>query len=345
MKHKVGIVGTGFGLSFHLPAFQNHPKFEVIGLCGKNVDKTQTLSNDLNIQSFENWETMVEDPSIDIISIATPPKIHFDIAKAALENKKHILLEKPTTSNSDQAQVLYNLSQSNKLIGMMAHEWRYYYPNQILHKMLNEDNLIGKIEEIRLQDLLPYAFNDRYSWEYDSEQDGGWVGIAGSHIVDLTRFLTNSEFDNVVGHTHIRQKYRKAANGASHEVTAEDAFSAIFSLANGAQGVIDHLPTLSPAPSSRLIVSATKGTIYTEGSNILIPEKIFHAENGLKFTEINLNSNPHDMSDLGIGGVMHQLFQILLDEFDSAIINKSEPSLSLFDGWKNQVVLDKIRGL
>jgi predicted dehydrogenase len=343
MSYKVGIIGTSFGASYHLPAYQNHPKFDVIGISGKNYIKTTKIAQEHKIKAYDSWAFLVEDKEIDIVSIATPPKLHFEIAKAALNNNKHILLEKPTTSNSDQAKVLYELTRSNRLIGMMAHEWRYYYPNQILFKMLNDDKLIGDLEELRIQDLLSYAYNDNYSWEYDKLQDGGWVGIAGSHIVDLVRFLTKLEFKEIYGHTHIRQKFLKDIEGNDRKVTAEDAFSSIFRLTNGAHGIIDHLPTLKPAPASRMILSGSKGTIYTEGANILISERIYYSENEGKFTAVNLDNNPHNIGDLGIGGVMHKLFQILLDEFSNSIETTTDPSLSIYDGWRNQEILDKIK--
>jgi predicted dehydrogenase len=100
---KVGIIGTNFGRSFHLPAFQNHPKFELVGISGNNKDKTKQIAQKNSIVGYNNWEDLVKDSSIDLVSVATPPYLHFEMAKTVLESGKHILLEKPTCSNSTQA--------------------------------------------------------------------------------------------------------------------------------------------------------------------------------------------------------------------------------------------------
>jgi predicted dehydrogenase len=41
---KVAIVGTGFGVGVHLPAFKSHPQFEVVALCGRNMDRTRAIA-------------------------------------------------------------------------------------------------------------------------------------------------------------------------------------------------------------------------------------------------------------------------------------------------------------
>ncbi|MHA2029608.1 MAG: Gfo/Idh/MocA family protein [Candidatus Kariarchaeaceae archaeon] len=343
MAIKVGIIGTNFGRSFHLPAFQNHPKFELVGISGNNKDKTKQIAQKNSIVGYNNWEDLVKDSSIDLVSVATPPYLHFEMAKTVLESGKHILLEKPTCSNSTQARELVKIASENHLTGMLAHEWRYYELNQQINQLLHSRDLVGKIHEMRVQDLLSYAYNDTYSWEYDKTMDGGWVGIAGSHIVDLIRYLTNGEFREITGHTHIRYQERKDKDGISHSVTAEDAFSSIFNLDNGIEGIIDHLPTLKPAPSSRMIISGEKGTIYTEGSNILIPEIINFAPFDGEFSTIHTQNNDHDISRFGIEKVMHLLFQQLLTDLSWSINMKEDKSPSLVDGWKNQQVLDAIR--
>ena len=62
-----------------------------------------------------NWMDVVTDPEIDLIDIATPNCMHYEMAKAALEHGKHVLCEKPFTINAEQAKELYVLAEKQLL--------------------------------------------------------------------------------------------------------------------------------------------------------------------------------------------------------------------------------------
>jgi predicted dehydrogenase len=81
---------------------------------------------------------------IDAIAVVTPVWSHFEIAKAALENGKHVFVEKPFTSNTDQAEDLINLAARKNLTIMVDHTFLFTGAVRKIRKLLEEGTL-GKI--------------------------------------------------------------------------------------------------------------------------------------------------------------------------------------------------------
>jgi predicted dehydrogenase len=72
----------------------------------------------------EAWD-VISSPNIDAIAVVTPVWTHYELAKAALENGKHVFVEKPFTSNTAQAEELINLAQQKNLTIMVDHTFLF----------------------------------------------------------------------------------------------------------------------------------------------------------------------------------------------------------------------------
>ncbi|MFQ5981109.1 MAG: Gfo/Idh/MocA family protein, partial [Candidatus Heimdallarchaeota archaeon] len=336
MTINAGIIGTGFGRLVHLPGLQYHSKFEVKIIAGRNLEKTKKIGTEANIDWTTNWEEVVNREDIELIAVVTPPYHHFQMANLALKKKKHLLLEKPTTTNALQAKKLVTLAQDRGLMGMMSHALRFLPNNRLLSKAVGEGK-IGNIKEVHYYDLLPYAGpKDIFSWEYDTAFDGGWLGIAGSHLVDMIRATTGLEIVEVQGQLSTKIKTRKDRQGKTRTVSADDGFAALFQLENGAPGVLDHSPTLVPAPPARVIIAGDEGTLLAEGKNALIPETVNYATLGDEFQEMKPDKTDalepsEKFSDWRIPS-----FLKLLDQLYDSIEHKTMNSPNLVDGWRNQ---------
>lgn len=100
MTYRVGIIGTGFGTKVHYPAFRAHKKFNVVSIAGFNSEKTMKIATNLSIKGYSDWEELIRNDGLDLIAITTPPYLHYQMAKYALEMGKDLLLEKTTTSTA-----------------------------------------------------------------------------------------------------------------------------------------------------------------------------------------------------------------------------------------------------
>ena len=77
------------------------------------------------IQHVSDAHGILRSPEIDAVAVITPVWTHYELAKVALENGKHVFIEKPFTSNSAQAEELIELAARKKLTIMVDHTFLF----------------------------------------------------------------------------------------------------------------------------------------------------------------------------------------------------------------------------
>ena len=94
-KLRIAISGLGFGKKVHLEALKESNYLTPVAIYHYDKKQKSILEKETGLEFFHNWEELVKSQKIDGIIIATPPELRFKLAKSALENNKHLLLEKP----------------------------------------------------------------------------------------------------------------------------------------------------------------------------------------------------------------------------------------------------------
>ena len=113
-KIGVALIGTGFGQKVHLPALRANPNIEVVAVYHRDRTTAETIAQTHNIPHFYTTiQDTINHPEVQAIVITTPPFLHYDMAKAALNAGKHILLEKPTTLNAAEDRKSTRLNSSH----------------------------------------------------------------------------------------------------------------------------------------------------------------------------------------------------------------------------------------
>jgi predicted dehydrogenase len=98
----IGIIGSGMIADFHAKAIQSLPNARLIGICGRNQDKTIMLAQKYACRSFESTGDMLKNGEIDIVTIATPSGAHMEPAIDAARHGKHVICEKPMEISLDR---------------------------------------------------------------------------------------------------------------------------------------------------------------------------------------------------------------------------------------------------
>jgi predicted dehydrogenase len=94
-KLRVGIIGLGIGEK-QIPAFNGHPACQVTALCDfSNKKLSASKKHCPHAKQTQNADDILEDPGIDVVSIASYDNYHFEQVITALQNKKHVFVEKP----------------------------------------------------------------------------------------------------------------------------------------------------------------------------------------------------------------------------------------------------------
>ena len=199
-KLNVGLIGAGFMGKAHSLAYVAMPMFfwpaPAIPVRKTIVDVSDSIAAEAAQRfgfekSTSNWRSVVEDPEIDIIDIATPNHLHAEIAIAAAEAGKHIISEKPLARSGDEAKTMYDAVKNAGIVHMVAFNYRRT-PAVALAKKYIDEGAIGDILNFRGTYLQDWSADPDgpLSWRFQKSIAGsGSLGDIGTHVVDMARFL------------------------------------------------------------------------------------------------------------------------------------------------------------
>lgn len=113
---KVGIIGYGYWGPNVVRNFKAVEGVKVTNICDKAKVNVKVVCEDCPHTTLSNDPTAtIKDPDIDIVAIVTPVSTHYELAKMALENGKHVFVEKPFTYTRGEAEELINLAEKKNL--------------------------------------------------------------------------------------------------------------------------------------------------------------------------------------------------------------------------------------
>jgi predicted dehydrogenase len=199
-KLNVGLIGAGFMGKAHSLAYVAMPMFfwpaPAIPVRKTIVDVSDSIAAEAAQRfgfekSTSDWRSVVEDPEIDIIDIATPNHLHAEIAIAAAAAGKHIISEKPLARNGDEAKTMYDAVKNAGIVHMVAFNYRRT-PAVALAKKYIVEGAIGDILNFRGTYLQDWSADPDgpLSWRFQKSIAGsGSLGDIGTHVVDMARFL------------------------------------------------------------------------------------------------------------------------------------------------------------
>src|SRR5262249_5160374 len=123
---KIAAVGYGYWGPNIVRNVMETPGLELWGLCELNAERTAKFSARYpGVRTSTSFEEVLADPSVDAVSIATPPATHYPLVKQALEAGKHALVEKPLATNSADAERLVEMARDSGLVLMPGHTFLY----------------------------------------------------------------------------------------------------------------------------------------------------------------------------------------------------------------------------
>ena len=199
-KLNVGLIGAGFMGKAHSLAYVAMPMFfwpaPAIPVRKTIVDVSDAIAAEAAQRfgfekSTSDWRSVVEDPEIDIIDIATPNHLHAEIANAAAAAGKHIISEKPLARNGEEAKTMYDAVKNAGIVHMVAFNYRRT-PAVALAKKYIDEGAIGDILNFRGTYLQDWSADPDgpLSWRFQKSIAGsGSLGDIGTHVVDMARFL------------------------------------------------------------------------------------------------------------------------------------------------------------
>jgi predicted dehydrogenase len=125
-KITVGVVGCGYWGPNLLRNFAENETAELRWMCDLDPKRLNAMGRRYPAtQTTIDYKSLLDDPRLDAVAIATPVWTHFDFARDALEAGKHVLVEKPLTASVAEAEQLIELAERNSLTLMVDHTFVY----------------------------------------------------------------------------------------------------------------------------------------------------------------------------------------------------------------------------
>lgn len=169
------------GLVFHAPFIEAHPDFNLYGV----LERSKNLAEETYpaIKTFRTLEELLADEKVDLIVVNTPNITHFEFTKQAILAGKHVVVEKPFTVTSEEAEVLMALAKEHQVLLSVFHNRRWDSDFLTVKKVL-EQEVLGDIVEAEFHyDRFEPALSYKVHKETPTEGVGSLYDL-GSHIID-----------------------------------------------------------------------------------------------------------------------------------------------------------------
>ena len=243
MAVRVALIGCGkITERLALPQLTRCPGAEVAALVDLDRRAAERLAAQFGLAScpiWTDWKAMLREADVDGVAINVPNVLHAEVAIAALQAGKHVLVEKPIALTLAEADAMIEAAGSRKRILMVEQTQRFDPAHEVAQELLRGGSL-GAVTQLRgrIGHAGPeYWAGSPASWLIDPKQSGGGALIdVGIHIVDLLRWLSGKSVRRICCQAKTLEK----------RMSVEDNASALLEFADGALGSFEVSWTARP---------------------------------------------------------------------------------------------------
>ncbi|HUH33466.1 MAG TPA: Gfo/Idh/MocA family oxidoreductase [Daejeonella sp.] len=211
-----GLMAYGMsGKVFHAPFLETHPGFQLQAVLERN---NKLAAKDYpQIKSYNTAEEIINDTAIELLVINTPNNTHFDLARKALLAGKHVLIEKPAATSSEEARELFELGRTQGK-NVMIYQNRRFSSDFLATKQVIESGELGQLIEVHLRfDRYREAIGPK-TFKETPVPGSGILYDLGAHLIDqaislfgnprhfhktLGKYRPGSQVDDF-GHLHLQ---------------------------------------------------------------------------------------------------------------------------------------------
>ncbi|KAE8155313.1 NAD(P)-binding protein [Aspergillus avenaceus] len=212
---------------------KSHPDVVIAAVAARDRTRAEAYAKKHDIPIVHStYEELLQDPCIDAIYIALPNNLHYEWSLRSIRAGKHVLLEKPSCSNAEEARALFNhplLKAAGAPVLLEAFHYRFHPAWQAFHARIHSDPEAGRVKKAFAEQYLPKGAipeND-IRWRFDLA--GGAMMDFGTYTMSCLRQIFNQELVEVVD-------ANPQSLAASPDV--DRAMSASYRTADGATGTL-----------------------------------------------------------------------------------------------------------
>ena len=356
----VGLVGYSFMGKAHSNAWRQAPRFfdlptlRMKTICGRTSAAVKKAAARYGWErGVTDWRSIVNDPEIDIIDIATPNDSHREIAVAAARAGKAILCEKPLGLNVKECEAMLLAAKKARVVNMVCHNYRRIPAIALAREMIQGGELGDRLYHFRARYAQDWIADPKFPlvWRLQSKIAGtGAHGDINAHIVDLGRYLVG-EFREVCGtmETFIKERPQSGRAAKKGKVTVDDAVVMVGRFRNGALANLEATRFAQGRKNSiKIEINGSAGSLEfdLEEMNRLRFYNARDTENRRGFRDIIVTESSHPFITAWwppghVIGYEHTFVHTIAD-FVKAVAKGRSVQPTFEDGLRNQQVLDAV---
>jgi predicted dehydrogenase len=251
---KIAVIGVGSMGQNHARIYFHSDNSTLVAIADAFKQNAEKIGKHYHIPYYENYQEMLRKEQIDAVSIAVPTNLHKEVALFCLNQKKHVLLEKPIAPTESDAQEIIECAKKNNVILMIGHIERFNTAITTLKSRLQQ-NQLGEIYKINVERVGP--FPSRIT-------DVGVIADLSVHDIDIIRYLIEAEPIKIYAQTQQKLHPRH-----------EDAVIGLLTYDKSIQAILN-INYLSPTKVRQLQIFGKKGMFQV---NYLTQELYFFENN------------------------------------------------------------------
>lgn len=293
---RIGLIGFGAWGSHHARAIQETAGAQLTAIATRS-EKSQAAARTVSPQAFicGDYRQLLERSDIDLVDIVVPTHLHCEIATAALQSGRHVLLEKPMAGTLDECSRILEAARASRKMLAIGFELRL-------------SRLWGRVEELLRSDAIgtplyclielfrrPYRTGTD-GWRYDLARVGNWILEEPIHFFDLARWYLSC-------HGEPLSVTARANSIDPGRPLLSDNFSAFIDFPNGAYAVISQ--TLAAFEHHQTVkLTGTSGALWASWSGVM--DRTFEPTFSLRYFD---GQTVHDIDCGGPAGEVFELRQ------------------------------------
>ena len=243
----VGLIGAGGIARAHARAYAAQPELcKLVAVADIVPEKAASLAAEFGCRAYPDIESMIELAQLDAVSVCTPPAVHLQGTRAAIEHRIPVLCEKPLAHDLHTARKMVRMSESKGVLLMTALCHRFHGPMVQLRELI-EAGTLGQL--LLFQNRFAFRFQGvQDTWFVIPEVAGGGILIDTEvHAIDIFRYLVG-EVDTV-----------SAQVSTTLPISVEDSAVVMLRSRDGVPGVIS-CSWVSPPGEATVQVYGSEGT-------------------------------------------------------------------------------------
>src|SRR5271168_412917 len=139
---KIGVIGYGYWGPNIVRNFHGQERSRVVAVCDQSPKSLERVRHAFpDMRTTRDCQELLTSPEIDAVAVVTPVWSHFELAKTALENGKHVFVEKPFTCTTAQAEELIELAERRHLKIMVDHTFLFTGSVKRMKEMIDDGTL------------------------------------------------------------------------------------------------------------------------------------------------------------------------------------------------------------